>query len=334
MISETPTRDIWDLLSLNIIPDHLQSTSGGYDFSGPKLEAMRIFLAQSRELFETATVASIIASPLLDFYCYSLLAKILVMKLDKRGAETLRHGHGLKFQLDASDPVSVETIRIVPTGAGTFSELTAAIPREYSFEHVADAAIPLRALLDLDIDVFDYTELESRAYPIHSFKLEKRADGQMVVEMRIVGEKTQTTIDAVRKFKPELELEGFHLFLEKFDIRAGAPIAKEFSNEASLPKFNVERSALDQFFIIPPLAVGDRKLQLFQHEIVYMILFAASNLVRYYPNQWNDLIHDEKRFWTLRKAISLARRSYPNYILNYISNEYHLVLPPGTRHRP
>ena len=100
-----------------------------------------------------------------------------------------------------------------------------------------------------------------------------------------------------------------------------------------LPDFDIERNVHGEIFLIPPLQIGNKSLLFYQIEILFMISFAIANLVRYYPLQWVELLSDEKRLWNIRKAIAHARRSFPNHILNYMAEEFHNVLPPGSLKR-
>jgi hypothetical protein len=331
MVSDTPLKDTWDLLSLNLIENHINSTSGGYHFSKSRIECFKLFLSQAREFYESSSSCSLLTSPLLDFYCYSLLAKMLTMKLAKIGNEALEHRHGLKIHILES-PITNSSICVELLGNGTFHQLINSTQRETKITAYNNITITLDSLLHYDIDIIDYTPNESRVYPIHYYNCELEKNGNITLTLRMAGRKNANIIDYLNTVHPDLELNGFTVIDKKFDFGRGILIKKTFDGTEPLPSFNMEINALNQFFLIPPLDIADRKLQFYQYEIIYLILFIASNLVRYYPKEWNSYIQDEKRFWPLRKAISYAKRSFPNYILNYISTERHVILPPGIFH--
>ncbi len=129
LASENPEREVWDLLSLNSIGEHLQSTTG-HSFSSGQLRAMRTLYRQGRELFDAGKDLSLETSPLLDFYCFSLLTKILIMKSQKKGIESLGQAHGLNFFLRTNKAIDMESIEIEINSKGTFYELLGSLRRQ------------------------------------------------------------------------------------------------------------------------------------------------------------------------------------------------------------
>ncbi len=335
--SEKPDREIWDLLSLNLISEHLNSATG-YTYNKAKLNTMRTLYRQSRELFNASENTSLETSPLLDYYSYYMLSKILIIKSQRIGIEAIGEKHGLSFHLDREKPICSESIAISINSKGTFNKLLNSFNRQKSVKEYCSTKINLKELLLHDIDIYDYVPFEAKMLPVYDFRIRHmrnlpNATHDNRVEIRFIGKPTPETFEITKRKVPDLDLSMFHLVDGILADLPGYPIILDYNMDDILPDFDIERNVHGEIFLIPPLQIGNKSLLFYQIEILFMISFAIANLVRYYPLQWVELLSDEKRLWNIRKAIAHARRSFPNHILNYMAEEFHNVLPPGSLKR-
>ena len=211
ILSEKPSREIWDLLSLNIVKKHLDSTSGGYKFSKRKISSMQTLLSQSREMFKAGNEVSLLSAPLLYFYSYSLLSKVFIIKMHRKNIEALQNGHGLKFHIDQKIPISKESVSVEILNNGTFAELLRALKRETKIENYRNKNISLSLLLRHDIDIFDFLEISAISYPLHGYEYNREETGKYLLELRLAGhrDRSRELLKSIIQQHPEFELEGF-----------------------------------------------------------------------------------------------------------------------------
>jgi hypothetical protein len=242
-------------------------------------------------------------------------------------SEAIAQSHGLKFIMPNknSDP---NQMRIRITKNGFFSQIQKALRQEKDFDFT-NLEITVSELLHCDIDIFQYDTYESYCLPIENYRLETidEEKKRRRIEIELIGSpKKKTFEDAIRN-RPKIDFSDFQYRNIQNMTLPGCTIFND--HIGSFSSFLIEADFKGQIFIVPTINIQGHIIQLFQIEILYLLLFAISNLVRYYPSEWNKIVNSEFNIWQIRKAISLARRSFPNYILNYLSHEKHVVLPPG-----
>ncbi len=335
--SEKAEAEVWDLLALNIIESKIEKTSGK-KYSDDQIRVIHTLYKQSKELYKASEIVSIECSPLIDFYCYSMLSKMIIIKNQNIEYAKLPRSHGISFELEDGKNVDTDNIFIKINKNGTFVELLNSLKKSTVINEYYSSRINLTELLYYVIDLHDYIPFNSRCLPVHSIENHEIINNNGLdyhkykLEVRLPGKLEKETFEKIKEERPEIDFANFKTQNGFLINKLGYPIFLEYNTFADLPDIAAEMNFAGQMFIIPPVETNTGKHLFYQIEILYLILFAASNLVRYYPNQWLELISDEKRMWHLRKVISLARRSFPNYILNYLTEAYYIILPPGTLH--
>jgi len=323
---ENPYKELWDLLSLNLIKTHLESASS-FSFSSGRIEQIKTLYKQSRELFEAARTTTILSSPLLDFYSFTKLAKILIMVKQNLDISSLDQSHGLKVKFDDKN-LNIDDLEIIFTKKGTFPQLFKSLTRYDEPVLKSRATIKLGELLNFNIATYQYQQIISKCIPVFEHRIENKESGRRI-EIRLIGKADKSTFEDLKQRHPDFPFGEFTTQNIIMTSRKGYPIFRELS-DGERPDYDVEKDYKSQTFLVPPMNISGKSIILYQHEIQFLIAFVASNLVRYYPMSWQNIVNDEAVFWSLRKALGLARRTFLNQILDLISMQRHFVLPPGT----
>ena len=163
--SEHAETEVWDLLSLNIIEQRLKNNTG-YILKKHLIDTIRTLLNQSKELFKASGTVSLECSPLIDFYSYSMLSKLLIIKNQKKGLETFPQSHGLTFQLDNSKDINTDNVYVEIAKNGTFIELLKSLKRINQVKDYYNFKVSLTELLRYNADLYDYLPFESKCLPI------------------------------------------------------------------------------------------------------------------------------------------------------------------------
>jgi hypothetical protein len=334
-MNENPIKELWDLIPLCLYPEKL-NTIKSYCYKPDTYEMFHYYLKQSHDLYIASTNTMIESSPLLQFYSFSTLSKILVLIQTRLNNESLKHGHGLQIVIDDPKIIGLENIK-VRIQEGTFYYLIQSLPRPISKELYLNKIISLKELLSSNIDLFDYGY--SNAMPISKINFLKKADDQHIkkefhIAIRLHGKQEKETFEIAKSNYAKFNFEKFQTHNVFVVSMAGFPIFFEFDDIEELPEFVPEKRFNNESFIVPFVEANDStKLPFYQIEILYMISFIASNLVRYYPRHWLEIISKKEKYWELKKSLSMMNRSFPNYFLNFITEEFHMIYPTGTLHR-
>ncbi len=325
IVSENPSDEIWDLLRLNVTERYFNNGSK-IQYSKNDVNKIQTFYKQSNEFFRSGMDASYLTSPLLHFYSFSLLSKILIMKKLGKKTNTLLKSHGLKFSLENTRSVKDMKMLIKIQNKGTFIELLSCKNRQTPIENIIGKVIDLDDLLIMDIDVFDQCQFYDKSYPLHDFRYKKEND-KYVVKLQLAGVKENFEKDKQR-YK-NLGLSEFKLCEKQYVFEKGYTVEAIFDEYKDIPDFIYEKSYKNESFITSPLLIENIRYQFLQYEIKYLIYYATSNMVRYYPKEWMNLINEEDYSAILKKSLSYGSRSFPNYLLNSLTDDYYSVLPPG-----
>jgi hypothetical protein len=81
--TENPIKQTWEYLSLALTKENLEKTFNR-QFKKTKIENIRFLFEQAYELFFNSQNLSLKVLPLNQFYCFSLLTKIIILINDRR----------------------------------------------------------------------------------------------------------------------------------------------------------------------------------------------------------------------------------------------------------
>ena len=329
---EIPIQEIWDLLSITCT----KSNAENYNIKHRTIKDIKFYLQQSYELFKSSNKVSNITSPLLQFYSFSNLAKMLIiMRQTKNNIENLDHAHGFKMIITNGAKDGIDDIKIKINKEGTFIEILNSLYRKDKIDAYIDEVFSLRELLDLNIDMYDFINNNTNVFPVNGFNIYELRQNEIgnknkrkyTLEIRFINKNSfkffQKTF--LKDDSSSIERKMYSTSLDP----SGYPARYYFDDESELPPLLFERNYADEYFIVSPIKKNDKQLFLYQIEILYLISFIYSNLVRYYPKVWDNLKCNEEVFWEIEKSITYMNRSFPNYILNFIEKCYTVILIPG-----
>ena len=288
-------------------------------------------------MYKAATSISNITAPLLQFYSFSNLSKLLIILRNvKKTVESLDQTHGLKIILEnESCNITLNDIKVKIERIGTFVELLNALDKKSQIDIYYENIFTLRELLDHNVDLYDFLENRNNILPIYKFMTYKVSPKDI---QNINKKQNCLNINFINK-KSFVSFESSYLNNKLFDFQPrtiktsldpiGYLVNYYYNDSDEFPNFAFERHYTDDHFIVGSYIKNGQKLLLYQIEILYMISYLYSNLVRYYPKYWDALRRKKNIFWDIEKSISYMYRSFPNYILNAITGTYTIIFSPG-----
>jgi hypothetical protein len=324
--TENPIRQIWEYISLNLTKENIKKNLG-YEPNTAQIDDLRYIFEQSKEIYFNSLNLSLKVSPLNQFYSFSLLAKLLILLNDRtKKIESLQQKHGLSINL--SDRNNLDDVEISIPRNGTFFELYNIFDSNIIFEK-----IKLHDCFDYLLDTYEYNR-SNKIAEIISYRIFDTRKTEVGAE-----QKDKTLDISIRSFHDKLSNVinnfpdiPFHLFKNKAYtsmLDADGHHYRYYFNNDEINPFNHEINIYGKNFLIADYNVNGNKQYFNQILLIYIITFACSNLVRYYPDFWNKYMLNEDKSWLLKQLLISFNRTYPNYILDFITNQKNLFIYPA-----
>jgi len=324
--TENPKRQIWENISLNLSKENIKNNFG-YEPNTSKLDNIRYIFEQSKELFFNSLNLSLKVSPLNQFYSFSLLAKIIILINNRSiNIENLQQQHGLSIIIQ--DRNNFDNIEISIIRNGTFFELYNIFDQNIIFDKIC-----LNECFDYLLDTTEYNRNEKIA-EISNFRVFETRKTEVGAEQKdytidITIPSFYDKLDVIISTFPEIP---FHLLKRKgyeTMLDADGQHYRYYFNSNEKNPFNHEINVYGKHFLIADYKQNGNKQYLNQILLIYIISFACSNLVRYYPDLWNKYINNEKKSWLLKQLLVSFNRTFPNYILDFITKQKNVFLNPS-----
>ena len=333
---ENPEFEIWDQISLFLSKDAMGTQ---YHIKPRVVKLLKYYFDQSNELFKVSQQISVNSKPLLQFYAFLNLSKLLIVIRKTKNTESLNQSHGAKVNIEKSCSLSLSNVNVKIENNGTFTELLSSLNRKTPFTNYIGKSINLYELIEHTIDLYDFMDNKNNVFPIQSCKISKN-------NLNEIGSEKEHSHYLEIGF---INKDSFGLFSNMFDYcdltrlkqksyftsidPEGVPYRQYYSDEKDLPNLVLERNYANEYFAVKGIKIKNEYFCLYQLEIQYLLSFILSNLVRYYPNEWNCFLSNPKESWLINKVVNYLDRSFPNNLLNSLTEKSNIVFPPGILHR-
>lgn len=331
---ENPINEIWDLLYYSCLASNLDPSLG---IKGRTVDLLQYYLDQSHELFFAAISASNKTGPLLQFYSFSILAKVLiVLRRIKNSTESLAQAHGLKAIVRNQENITLSDIEVKIETNGTFFELLKSLKKKAIPEDYSNITLSLRELFDHYINLYDFLKDKSNIMPVEDFSVQtvNQAVDPLKKNRLVISFINSKSVDLLKSIISKNDFDKINFMgMQSISGQEGIPGIIDYISDAELPDFVLEKDYGKSAYIVKSFNKGGKLIPLCQLEIEYLISYLFSNLVRYYPEAWNRLLFNKEILWEIEKVISYMFRSYPNYLLNSIRKQYISIFPPGILQR-
>jgi hypothetical protein len=326
--TEKPERQIWENISLNITKENILKNFS-YAPKSIKIENIRYIFEQSKELYFNSLKLSLKISPLNQFYSFSLLAKILILIKNKSiNLNGLKQGHGLSINVIDRNNLKNDNIEIKINKNGTFYELYNIFDANIVFNKII-----LSDCINYLLDTIEYMGNNKFAriskYTLFDTRKSEVGAEQKDKTIDIVIPSFYEKIDKIIELFPDIP---FHLLKRKAYetmLDADGHHYRYYFNNDEINPFNHEINIYGHEYLVADYIVNDNKQYLNQILLIYIISFACSNLVRYYPDLWNKYMSNESNSWIIKQLLVSFNRTYPNYILDFITRRKNIFLNPG-----
>ena len=323
--TENPKNQIWENISLKLTAENINKNFG-YIANASKTENIRYIFEQSKELFFNSLNLSLKVSPLNQFYSFSLLAKILILLNDKtKKIESLQQRHGIS--IDIQDRNNFDGIEISIDRNGTFFELYKLFDNNIVFDK-----INLHECFDYLLDTIHYADNNKIAlisgYKIFPTNKSEPGAEQKDNTLDILIPSFYDKLGKIMSLFPDIP---FNLLKPKAYVTSldtGGHHYRFYFNSDERNPFNHEINVYGKHFLIADYKVNGNIQYLNQILLIYLVTFACSNLVRYYPDLWNKLMDNEDKSWLLKQLLVSFNRTYPNYILDFITKQNNVFSNP------
>ena len=282
-------------------------------------------LRQGRELLKSARVGALMIKPLNYFYsltAYSYAVAILNNPI-RYGLHTLASSHGLQF---LKSEFSVRFGMDLPQG--TFTELVTAFPsilnknQDFSFTQnnihsIEDfnnlsIKVGIGSLLSLIPEIKEYykmtTSKDSRAHPM---EIESSSTTRNPIYKFSIG-------DGISKPSAQVLQDAFPN--GKIDNKYGRVVIEVQSADLHYIKAMIWTDSSGKFWYIDnpfyPLVLSDIAVH-------FLLINSLSNIMRYYPSDWGDILLNEgdaSSSILLKRYLSTLEISLPFMILRYTSD--------------
>jgi hypothetical protein len=326
--TENPAKQIWENISLNITKENIIKNFL-YTPKASKVENIRFIFEQAKELYFNSLNLSLKVSPLNQFYSFSLLAKILIL-IEKKSLnlESLKQSHGLSINILNRNRLDNNNIEILIGKNGTFYELYNIFDNNIVFDKVI-----LGECFDYLLDAIEYAG-NNKVARVSGYKIFDTRKTEIGAEQKdktidIVIPSFHEKIDRIIKLFPDIP---YHLLKTKeyeTILDADGHHYRYYFNNDEINPFNHEMNIYGNDYLIADFVIDGTKQYLNQIILIYIISFACSNLVRYYPDLWNRYMNSESYSWLLKQLLVSFNRTFPNYILDFITKRKNIFLNPG-----
>ena len=324
--TENPKNQIWENISLNLTKDNIKKNLG-YEPNTAQIDDLHYIYEQSKEIYFSSLDLSLKVSPLNQFYSFSLLAKLIILLNDRtKKIESLQQKHGLNIIIN--DRNNLDDIEISIPRNGTFFELYSIFDSNMIFDK-----IKLNDCFDYLLDTIEYNRnnkiAEISGYNIFDTHKTEVGAEQKDKTLNISIPSFYDRLDSIIATFPDIP---FHLLKPKSYqtmLDAEGNHYRYYFNNDEINPFNHEINIYSKHFLIADYKVNGNKQYLNQILLIYIITFACSNLVRYYPDFWNKYMQNEDISWLLKQLLVSFNRTYPNYILDFITNQKNFFIYPG-----
>ena len=346
--------EAWEQLSLyeskDLISRFYQQYHGG-SITAAKAKEINSHLTQGREFFASASQAAEVVRPLLLYYGVLSLSRGLILFLDPYAREaTLSKSHGLDFhwQQDRDRVVTLNNVSklVVKLEEGTFSELIQATENierntisSYGATNIkvdqvgtTDGALEATATLEeILAQVPDLQKLFERTfdrlsdcYPAEicylGFSYDRHSTGVHILETDLGRLPAEEQIREAFKLPSDTNVyskdtynpwcEGASKEIRNFRLEVHS--ARETDLLQNMP---IRTARNGNKFAVVPLS---NRLRFSSLSLLFIVAYALSMLVRYYPSQWQAIINREAgdlAFPLLKAATSVVEQRFPALLL-------------------
>jgi len=330
-VDEDPTHFVWDLIERAITKEAIHNTNN-YVVTSKKNNNIKYLFEQAKELFIAAENASDIVAPLYQFYSFSMLSKILILiKTKSKDIESLQQSHGLTIIVNDRKNPTLENIKVKIGTTGTFIEL---LNINSSCKYLYEKEIDLINLINRVVDCSTLSNT-TKVIPICGYRdlendniefLNQGKNKKILIHLNM---KSKVSIHELAIEYPNIGLDKLIKKTELSSLDMEGIGFWYYYNDHEIKDLKIQNGIHDDNFLISPIVFDNNKYWYEQYEILYILSFIASNLVRYYPDTWKIINGNSEIFWVFRYILKLTNRIYPNYIIDKIENQIHTIYPPG-----
>ena len=341
--TETPMEEIWNQLR------YFASSINVYNLLTGKIKSNRKFvwsesehlmhhsreisscIRQADEYFRASRSVGLATKPLLQFYGAQALTKAVILANDNSlGLQKLRY-HGLSTRPSTADSALQDALRTYNEDPSQWQfENEYAVTNNGVFLHLArivEDGVPstgeVLKIIDLLKIIPDMAKMYSIHYgePSHCFYLYGKPrfsdDGYFSISFS-----SRYTKDELLEVFPEF-LSGYRFTDENgiLSFRSLKPLSKE-------PRYGVlVKGAVAGSFYVRPHRTGIYK----PITVFYALMFILSNIVRYKPAFWMDIIDGRTTgsFAIAEATTHIFARHFPNEVLEYFWHEPFTFGTPG-----
>jgi hypothetical protein len=339
--TDRPITEIWHQLRYLASPANLQHVLTGEitsartenltpEAAAPRARQIASCLKQADEYFHAAQAVGLATRPLLQFYGAQALSKAVILANDASLDLTQLKYHGLTTRPNkAPEPDRTELQAYSENPSDWILEREFAIAHGGVFPHLARAAADrilnqgcVLRFKDLIRVVPDLADMYARHYgePSHCLYLysgpEIAASGRCAVYFSVPDHRT--ILDVFPEFSSgynEVELHD-------------SPGYESVETASESPGFaSVERGTIAGQYLVRAHSSGIHK----PLTVLYAAMFILSNVVRYKPAFWMDVI-EGRATGSASMAEALCNhfdRRFPNEILDHIWHEHFTFGTPG-----